>query len=55
MREESIFPVLEAGASAVLDKSRGYRDLIAAIKAVADGKTYLPPAMSSKVIGNVGN
>ncbi|MCB2228626.1 MAG: response regulator transcription factor [Desulfarculaceae bacterium] len=55
LRESSVFLALEAGVAAVLDKSCGYRDLVAAVKAAAEGKTYLPPALSAQVLGRFGS
>jgi two-component system response regulator NreC len=48
--EEYIFQILRAGASGYLLKDAAMTDLIAAIKAVYRGESYLSPSISRKVI-----
>jgi len=48
--EEYILPVLKAGADGYLLKSDTQEELMAAIKSVLDGKSYLSPGVSQKVI-----
>ncbi|MFB0505258.1 MAG: response regulator [Thermodesulfobacteriota bacterium] len=48
--EEYIFQILRAGASGYLLKEAPMTDLIAAIKAVNSGESYLSPSISKKVI-----
>lgn len=48
--EEYIFQILRVGASGYLLKEAPMTDLIAAIKAVNKGESYLSPSISKKVI-----
>ena len=48
--EESLVPVVEAGASGYLTKTSADNDLIEAIKVVARGEVYLPPKATTLLL-----
>jgi two-component system response regulator NreC len=48
--EEYIFQALQAGASGYVVKNSAVTDLIAAIRAIQDGDSYLSPSISKMVI-----
>jgi len=48
--EEYILPVLKAGADGYILKNDTQEELMAAIKSVLEGKSYLSPGVSQKVI-----
>lgn len=53
--EEYLVPVVEAGASGYLTKTRADRDLIEAIRTVAKGEVYLPPQATALLLRQVRN
>jgi DNA-binding NarL/FixJ family response regulator len=48
--DESLFPALEAGARGYLTKDASAEEVEAAIKAVAEGKTHLDPAVQQRLV-----
>jgi DNA-binding NarL/FixJ family response regulator len=48
--DESLFPALEAGARGYLTKDASAEEIEAAIKAVAEGRTHLDPAVQQRLV-----
>ncbi len=48
-REDEIQAALDAGASGYLQKSASRDELIAAIRTISDGGTYLPPGVAERL------
>jgi DNA-binding NarL/FixJ family response regulator len=53
VEEEYLVPLLEAGASGYLVKSAADRELVAAVRAVAHGDTYVQPAAGRVLAQNL--
>jgi two-component system NarL family response regulator len=52
--DEDIYRALKAGARAYLLKGMTSEDLISTIRAVYDGKSYIPPAVAERLAERVG-
>jgi DNA-binding NarL/FixJ family response regulator len=52
--EEHIRAALEAGASAYLLKDSSRAELLAAMRMVAAGKTYITPAVAGRIVARAG-
>lgn len=48
--DESLFPALQAGARGYLTKDASAEEIEAAIRAVADGRTHLDPAVQARLV-----
>ena len=48
--DDSLFPALEAGARGYLTKDASAEEIEAAIKAVAEGRTHLDPAVQQRLV-----
>jgi len=51
--DESLFPALEAGARGYLTKDASAEEIEAAIRAVAEGRTHLDPAVQQRLVAAV--
>ncbi len=51
--DSDVFPALEAGATGYLLKDTPRDELFAAVRAVAEGRTVLPPAVASRLLSRL--
>ena len=47
--EEDVYQAMQAGALGYVQKSIGWRELLAAIRSVAEGERYLPPELAARL------
>ena len=52
--DEEIYRAIEAGARGYLLKGAAVEELVDCVRAVHGGRTYIPPAIASKLAGRVG-
>lgn len=52
--EEDVYRAIQAGALGYVQKSIGWRELLAAIRSVAAGERYLPPELAARLKERLG-